>query len=376
LTIPGTPPAPRAVQPKPDDEGTPGAAMWLLSYLTRRPRWNPAISLLIIASLVLLIGLLGYLTGPHLSLRLFYDIPVALAVAWLGWRTGVATSVASVGVWIASEGMAGAEFVRRTGLWWNALIAICMYVVVALILSAFISLHRRLEERVRQRTAALQSEVMARARLQHEILDISERERSSIGRDLHDGLCQHLVGTALAAQVLSEQLGSRGDPAAGSARGIVSLVEEAIAQTRSLANGLLLAAIQPDRLAAELEKLARIVSEKHGIDCRLLLRGEPRAPDEATASHLFRIAQEAVRNSLKHARPSRLEIVFSDEGGHLTLTVSDDGTGLPRKRRGPGLGLRIMAHRAELIRADFAVEPGAGGGTRVRCRLPDRASAN
>jgi len=184
------------------------------------------------------------------------------------------------------------------------------------------------------------------------------------------------VGTALAAQVLSEQLGSRGDPAAGSARGIVSLVEEAIAQTRSLANGLLLAAIQPDRLAAELEKLARIVSEKHGIDCRLLLRGEPRAPDEATASHLFRIAQEAVRNSLKHARPSHLEIVFSDEGGHLTLTVSDDGPGLPRKRRGPGLGLRIMAHRAELIRADFAVEPGAGGGTRVRCRLPDRASAN
>jgi signal transduction histidine kinase len=250
-----------------------------------------------------------------------------------------------------------------------------MYVVVALILNALISLHRRLEERVRERTAALQSEVMARARLQREILEITERERSSIGRDLHDGLCQHLVGTALAAQVLSEQLDSRGDPAAESARGIVGLVEDAIAQTRSLANGLLLAAIQPDRLAAELEKLARTVSEQHGIDCGVLLRGEPRAPDKATASHLFRIAQEAVRNALKHAQPSRLEIIFSDEGGHLTLTVSDDGTGLPRKRRGPGLGLRIMAHRAELIQADFAVESGVGGGTRVRCRLPARASA-
>jgi signal transduction histidine kinase len=355
-------------------ESVPGrrlrAADRALAYLTRTPDWGWGWSVAIIASLVLMIGWVDYVSGPHISLRVFYDLPIALAAAWLGWRAAVATSVGSVATWLASDYFAGAEYVRRPEIPWNAAIALSMYLVFVWILTAFIRLHRRLEHRVLERTLALEQEVTSRARLQRELLTISERERSLIGNDLHDGLCQHLAGTAMAAQVLAEDLHRREDRAAGEARRIVQLVEEGIAQTRHLANGLLLAAIKPDRLPAELEKLAMSVSEHHGIACRLVLGGEPHAPNERAASHLFRIAQEAVRNAVKHAHPKHVDIVLAADGRTLTLTVSDDGSGLPRRRRGPGMGLRIMAHRAEMIRGEFAVESGSSGGTRVRCRIP------
>jgi signal transduction histidine kinase len=355
--------------------GTGGLAPRILAYLTRKPSRGRAASIGIVFGLVALIGLTDYLIGTNISLRVFYYLPIALAVAWLGWLDAVATSAACVGVWLLGDYVAGSTYIRRPLIIWNASIVFAMFLVVAWVLDALVALHRELEERVRQRTAALEQEVATRARLQQEILEISERERSSIGHDLHDGLCQHLVGTALASQVLAEQLAARGDASAESALGIVRLVEAGIDQTRHLARGLLLADITPDRLTPELKELAAAVTREQGLPCRLVVRGHPRAPDVSTASHLFRIAQEAVRNALRHAQPRHLEIVLVGDNHHLTLTVSDDGPGLPKAGRGPGLGLRIMAHRAEILQGELAVEKVEGGGTRVRCRVPLRAAA-
>jgi signal transduction histidine kinase len=367
------PPSPVPARPLPNLPFKRGVSSRILTFLTRKPKRRRGSSMAIVLGLVALIGVTDYAIGTHISLRVFYYVPIALAVAWLGWLDAVATSVASVGVWLLGDYVAGSTYVRRPDIVWNACIVLAMFLVVAWILDALLNLHRELEERVRQRTTALEQEVAARVDLQRELLEVGERERSSIGNDLHDGLCQHLVATALAAQVLAEQLAARGDPAAEDARGIVRLVQEGIAQTRHLARGLLLAAITPDRLTAELEELAASVNRREGLPCRFVLRGHPRAPDAGTASHLFRIAQEAVRNALRHARPQHLEIALVGDGQHLTLTVADDGPGLPPQDRGQGLGLRIMAHRAEMLRGEFAVEAVQGGGTRVRCRVPVRA---
>lgn len=323
--------------------------------------------------LLLAVGVIDYVTGPYLSVRVFYEIPILLAASWLGWRMAAAMSVASVAILLACAYVADADYVHRPQIVWNMAIALAMYLVVVWIFTAFLELHRRLEDRVRERTAALKHEVAVRARLQRELLTISERERSSIGNDLHDGLCQHLAATAMAAQVLAGDLDREGNRAAAAARDIAGLVEQAIAQTRSLANGLLLAAIEPERLPAELERLAAEVNDRHGIGCRLVLSGDPRAPDARTASHLFRIAQEAVRNAVRHAHPKKLEILLSGDARGLSLAVSDDGPGFVRSRRGAGMGLRIMQHRALLIHGEFAVEPGEGGGTRVSCRVPIRS---
>jgi signal transduction histidine kinase len=345
---------------------------WVLVHLTRRPAWSRASSVGIIAGVVLLIGAVDFLLGVKVSLRVFYFIPIALAVGWLGWWEAVATSVASVVVWFLGDWFDGADYVRHPEVIWNASIILSMYLVVAWILEALLALHRQMEGRVRERTAAFEREARARVRLQRDLLRISERERSSIGQDLHDGLCQHLAGTALAGQVLVEQLAPRDPAAAESARGIVRLLQEGIVQTRHLARGLLLATIEPERLVGELDELAAAVERQSGVPCRFTLRGNPDPPDQDTASHLFRIAQEAVRNAVRHARPKRLEIVLEGEGEDILLLVSDDGTGLPASRRGPGMGLRIMAQRAQLMRAEFAVEGSQGGGTRVRCRVPAR----
>jgi signal transduction histidine kinase len=344
----------------------------MLGHVTRRPTWSRPFSIGIITAMILTIGLTDYLLGVKISLRVFYFVPIALAVGWLGFPTAVAMSVVSVGVWLVGDYLDGSPLVREPETIWNASIVLSMYLVVAWIFDALITLHRQLEERVRERTRALEREAFARGRLQHDLLRISDRERSSIGHDLHDGLCQHLVGTAMAAQVLVEHLAGRDAAAAESGRGIVRLVEEGIAQTRHVARGLLLANIAPDRLPVELDELAATTSRQSGTPCRFSVQGRPHAPDQDTASHLFRIAQEAVRNAVRHGRPKRLDILLEGDDQAISLTVSDDGRGLPAGRGGPGMGLRIMAQRAQLMRADFAVEASPGGGTRVRCRIPLR----
>jgi signal transduction histidine kinase len=211
--------------------------------------------------------------------------------------------------------------------------------------------------------------------LQRELLFASERERTAIGQDLHDGLCQHLVGTAFAAQVLVGELAAQGTPEKeAEARRIVRLIEESVLQTRQIARGLLLNSIKPQRLAAELEEFAAAVTQQSRVPCRFAVSGATDTTDEQTASHLFRIAQEAVRNALRHARPKSIEIALTADAEHLTLIVSDDGAGLSVSRPGAGVGLRIMGHRATIIGGDLTVERSDSGGTSVHCRVPARSA--
>jgi signal transduction histidine kinase len=293
-----------------------------------------------------------------------------LGTVWLGWIAGALTAVGSVATWLVTDNLQNSPFLAGTIGWWNAGMSLSAFWVVVWLLHLLTRAQRDLEQRVRQRTAALERESQARAELQRELLLASGRERSAIGQDLHDGLCQHLVGTALAAQVLAGRLGARQAPEHDEAGRLVRLIEEGIAQTRHLARGLLLASIKPERLVPELEELAVNVSRQSGVPCRFQARGTPAAPDEQTASHLFRIAEEAVRNSLRHARPRSVEITLAAAEDGLTLTITDQGEGLPPVKSGAGVGLRIMGHRARVIGGDLTVEHQPGRGTAIRCHLP------
>jgi signal transduction histidine kinase len=341
-----------------------------MEFLVRPPNWGRRFSAFIIIALVVLFTLVELVTGPYVSMRVFFDIPVMLAVVWLGGPSSVAVCAASI---LALHGVGwieGAAYARTPQIYWNLPVGFAAYLVLAWILLAFVKLHRQLELRVRQRTAALEREISTRLQLQREVLFTSDRERSAIGQDLHDGLCQHLVGTALSAQVLTERLASRDAPCMGEARNLVRLIEEGIAQTRHLARGLLLASVKPECLPAELEEMAVSMSRQSGVPCRFVMQGDCDARDEQTASHLFLIAQEAVRNALRHARPRQLEIMLTARNDQLMLIISDDGTGLPSKRAGRGMGLRIMEHRAKIIGGDLVVEQIQGGGTSIHCRVP------
>ncbi len=346
-----------------------GLARWL-ARPTHARRQGPLFA--VVAGLVLLIGVVDFAMGFETSLLVFYFLPVCLAVALRGRWFGVATAVASVVTWVAGDFAAGAHFSNSLVPWWNALIALGTYLVLIWLVSSLLELQARLEDRVRQRTAALRNEIAERERLEKILLEISERERRSIGHDLHDGLGQHLTATAITGQVLLEKLRERGAVEAAELQKVIALIKSGIEQTRALAKGLLLAEISPDGLPAALEELATITREQFRVECRF--EGGAVAPHLAAgaATHFYRIAFEAVRNAVRHGRPRRLDVVLAENAvGDLTLTVRDDGSGLPPPgRRGEGLGLRIMAHRAQIIGASFAIESSEGGGTLMTCRLP------
>jgi signal transduction histidine kinase len=321
--------------------------------------------------LVAVIGFADYLTGFELSLLVFYFIPVCIAVAAAGWRYGAATAVLSVATWLVGDIAAGARFANAFVPVWNALIALGTYLVVVWLLASLIALHREVEERVRQRTADLTSEISERRHLEKVVLEITERERRAIGHDLHDGLGQHLTGTALVAQALGGRIAARSPDDAAEAKKVVGLIEQAIEQTRNLAKGLLLAEIERDGLVTALQDLAANIRAQPRVDCEFVCNAAFSLDESGTATHLYRIAEEATRNAIRHGRAGRLTLNLSIEGSVLVLSVVDNGSGLPEPAsRGQGLGLRIMAHRAAMIGATLAVEAVKKGGTRVTCRLP------
>jgi signal transduction histidine kinase len=224
---------------------------------------------------------------------------------------------------------------------------------------------------VRQRTAALTTEIQERTRLEKELLEISEREQRQISHDLHDSLGQHLTATAFASQVLSEDLENKSLPQSAAAKNLVKLVEEAIVLTRTFARGLHPVEITGEGLMDGFQELARNTSERFNVACEFECLEPVLLHDAASSTHLYRIVQEAITNAIKHGKARHISIGLEKLNGTITLTVTDDGVGLPENVCiGQGMGLRIMAYRANMIGAIFNIGRLPESGTRVTCKLP------
>jgi len=340
----------------------------LNQYFEKRSRsWLIGFAL----SVVLLVGMADYVTGSEIFFSVFYLVPVAVTAWFVGKRAGLAISIVSVITWLVGDLAAGAHYANAVVPIWNAMISLGFYTVVVWLLASLSSLHRELETRVQQRTEALTEEMNERERLEKELLETSEREQRRIGHDLHDSLGQHLTGTALAGQVLEDKLAMQSHPQAADARRVVALVEEGIEMTRSLARGLHPVTLEDAGLKPAFEELAGIIEERFQVSCRCECLRAVLVPDIAVATHLYRIAQESISNAIKHGRAQHIVLRLETSEAGVTLTVEDDGRGLPPDwSESQGLGLRIMAHRATMMRAKFAVGPLPGGGTRVVCSLP------
>src|ERR1039458_497073 len=328
---------------------------------------------LMVAGLAVLvvIGIIDYFTGFEMLFSVFYLLEVGLAAWFLGKGFGLVMSVLSVLVWIGGDLAAGARYANPFVPVWNALILMVFYFIVVWLLTSLRALHRDLEARVLQRTEALTREMAQRQRLEEEILRVSEREQRRIGHELHDSLCQHLTGTALAGQVLGERLAAKSLPEAADADKVVELVEEGITLARDLARGLYPVEMEAEGLMAAFQELADSISNGARVRCVFECGAPVLMRSEAAATHLYRIAQEAVRNAIQHGKPKRIGLTLSERNGLVTLTVEDDGVGVPEDvPRSGGLGIRIMAHRAAMIGGAFSIEPAPTGGTIVTCSIP------
>lgn len=338
-----------------------------LDTLVRPPDSGRMLRPIVLTLLIVIVGTIDYVSGIAISVAVFYLVPILLATAWHGRRIGAALVPLTTGIRLVTDGITLYPQPIPLYTYWNASAGLVLFLFVVWLVDALVALHRQLEAKVAARTAELEQSIAERRRLELEVLETANRERNSFGRELHDGLGQHLVATALASQVLARNLGATREATA--AGRIVSYIEEAIARTRSLARGLLLARIDPENLAQELDELASGASAG-GVQCRLVHGGQSIGATPMQCAQLFRIAQEAVGNALRHAGARTVNITLASDEHALCLAVEDDGRGFPSGIDESGVGLRSMRYRAGLVGASLSILSEDGRGTRVICRLP------
>jgi signal transduction histidine kinase len=324
----------------------------------------------------LLIGYVDYLAGTEITLSVIYAVPISVAALFAGGWPALRLAVVSVILWIAGDFAAGlhvsAPFVPLA----NGLLRLLFYAFLIFLLTRLRQLQTGLEIRVQERARALARETAERERLEQEMLEISEREQRRIGQDLHDGLCQHLTGTALAGHVLAEKLANKDLNETHDAHRIVDLVEEAISLARRMAKGLHPVELQSDGLMQALEEFAATTTELFGVQCRFECPTPVLIHSPTTATHLYRIAQEAVSNAIKHGQAARITVVLEETEEGIRLSVSDNGRGMIKAASGAkGMGLRIMADRAKMIGGHFAVVPRRPRGVELSCIIPQMEAA-
>jgi PAS domain S-box-containing protein len=219
------------------------------------------------------------------------------------------------------------------------------------------------------RLVAIARDITERKELETEILAISEREQRRIGQDLHDDLCQQLVGIEFLSKALEHQL--KTSPQAEQASEIAQLIREAIEHTRLLARGLAPILLEAEGLMEALRSLAARTSHFFRVECSFRCPAPTFIHEVTVATYLYRIAQEAITNAIKHGKAKTVEIRLATTSDSLMLAIQDDGVGFSEKGRSfSGMGLRIMQYRADLIGGHFMIETGPGAGTTVICTVP------
>jgi two-component system CheB/CheR fusion protein len=233
-----------------------------------------------------------------------------------------------------------------------------------------------LEHRVMERTAELvatntelQAEMKRRLTLEREILGVTERERARIGQDLHDGLCQELTATAFLLKSRAKEIAREVPECATALVEAAEIVNKNAGRARDLARGLHPSELGAGGLLVALRELATRTNER--VPCRCECPRSLRVSDENIALNIYRIAQEAANNALKHARASEIIIALRTDDHGLVLSVKDDGTGMrSRARKERTMGIHMMKYRADVCGGKLEIESQRGRGTTVTCRVP------
>lgn len=204
--------------------------------------------------------------------------------------------------------------------------------------------------------------------LQAELTKIALDEQQRIGRELHDGLGQHLTGVGLMAKTLQRKLQGVNEPLADSAGELAELIADAAGQVRGLVRGLQPVDVDAEGLMAALNQFAKATTRMCEVQCDFECHTHAVVEDNRTATHLFRIAQEAVNNAVKHAKANKITIKLERNDDRMRLEVIDDGVGFsPAAEKNQSMGLRIMRYRANMIGATLEIAATPQGGASVTC---------
>jgi len=316
--------------------------------------------------LVLLAGTIDWLSGYEMSMSLFYGVPI-MAVIWLcGAKEGLLIALLCGITWWWADILAGHVYPRLWLAIWEPTVRFGYFGFLAIGGAALKDKH----DAIRTRIALLEHS----QRLEGEIIEISEREQRRIGRDLHDGLCQYFAAigcgvASLRADLLQRQLPNE----AAVAEELAGLLNDGVVQARDLARGLVPVHMEEAGLSVALDELANSMSRLLNLDCAFESDGDAAIDTPCAATHLYRIAQEAINNASRHGRATTIRIRLFTDGQSATLTVADNGLGLSQTSADPaGLGLNIMSYRARLIGGTLAISESPAGGTAITCTFPQQ----
>jgi PAS domain S-box-containing protein len=238
--------------------------------------------------------------------------------------------------------------------------------------------HDELEMRVQERTAelkrtnaSLETAIDDRKRLEHELLEITEKERRRIGLDLHDDLGQKLSGIGMMIKGLQLKLEKHHAPEAQEAGRIHALVEQAMSHASGVARDLATLDIKENNLPAALNNLAAKARNLFSIECTFKAEGGTPALEKPVINQLYKIAQEAVTNAFKHGKAKRVKISLANGADKLMLKIQNSGKPFPDlKGESMGMGLRIMTYRASIVGGTLTIKPYGASGTVVTCSVP------
>jgi PAS domain S-box-containing protein len=208
-------------------------------------------------------------------------------------------------------------------------------------------------------------DVTEQKRLEQEVVEISDREKDRLGRDLHDGLCQNLAGIAALSTTLSRKLAGN-EQAAADAAEISRLLNQAVAETRDLARGLSPVELERAGLCVALETFAANVRALFHVACALRCNRPAFRLRPDVERHLYRIAQEAVRNAVSHGQARRIRLTLRFDSGRGILAIADNGVGIPEEDRSQ-VEFHSLDYRTRMIGASLRVRRRPRHGTRVEC---------
>jgi DNA-binding LacI/PurR family transcriptional regulator/signal transduction histidine kinase len=247
----------------------------------------------------------------------------------------------------------------------------------ALLMAAERDRERSLERNVRARTlelstanARLVEEMARRKGLERELLEISNRLVGRIGQDIHDNLCQDIAGLGIMAAVLEGKLRRAGmvDESAAAAA-LARASGETAVRAKGIARGLYPAELEARGIVSAVEGLVRSAGERNGAAVRLEVTKAFAVRDSEKALHLYRIVQEALSNSVRHASAKEICVGLYMDRETVTAEVSDDGVGIPPgAREENGMGLHILKYRASVIGGELRIRSNDRG-TTVTCRV-------
>jgi PAS domain S-box-containing protein len=223
-----------------------------------------------------------------------------------------------------------------------------------------------------KKTPVVLQDVSERKLLEREVTEITHREQRRLGSDLHDGLGQELTGISLMMRGLARRIAGVAAELSPEVDEIIAVVNQAIESTRSMARGISPIRLEGGSLVPALNQLAARLRTAHKVEIRLeLALRSMLALDEASATHLYLIAQEAITNALRHGRARVIVVKLRTTRNVVSLSIADDGSGMPQAGSpAAGMGLKIMEYRAGIIGGTLQISGRRTGGTRVRCVCP------